>query len=79
MHLIYNELAVCNIRVDKDGHFDRQMALRQFDRFIQNNSTKVHTQIYKLMNPNNLATVSMTWFKKVGTMKVGENFGEIAL
>jgi hypothetical protein len=71
LQLLYSEIRRCSLNIDEYGHFDSSEVLKAFDREISHGNTKVHTYIFKILNPNNAATISMTWFKTVTTLVTG--------
>ena len=79
MELLYEEIRRCGLEIDEFGHFDSSEVLKAINREITHANTRVHVQIFMLLNPGNAATISMTWFKTVTTLVTGENFGNLAL
>ena len=79
LHMIYTELTRLGIEYDNEGKFDQEIAIRAIDHAIMQDDTRLHRELYNLMNPNNALSIEMMWFKSVNTLVAGDHFGELAL
>ena len=77
--MLYTELTRLGIEYDNEGKFDQEIAIRAIDHAIMYDDTRLHRELYNLMNPNNALSIEMMWFKSVNTLVAGDHFGELAL
>ena len=66
--LFMKELERIKVPIDEDGQFDNHSALEALEKEIVNESTKLHNMIHTIINPRNLKTISLHWFKTVATL-----------
>ena len=74
-----DELVRLGVKIDANNNFDTNLALRTFDQAISGYKSVVHKRIHKLVNPNNLPTISIPLYKVVFRGSAGYSFGELAL
>ena len=69
--MFLKELGRLEVFVDQREFFDSQEVLQALDNAISHNDTKLHYNIYKILNPSGKSTVTLTWFKTVAKLGNG--------
>ena len=77
--LFENEMHRLKVNYDDDGNFDNLRMLDLLEREMAAETTKVHYNIHRILNPGRKRAIHLHWFKTVATLNAGQSFGELAL
>ena len=77
--LIQNELDKLFIEIDERQNFVKEMALTKLTNLIQTNKTVLHKKVFKMINFEQKANITITRFREVSRLISGCSFGDLAL